>query len=156
MQYEKIMGQQQAKNRSVDPETGKKREVHYVKKHIPNISNVKKSNNANSKSEESKDVKKKKKLIKVPENPLNSYIESYLRRLFKKFDLDKDNNLNPKEMKNLIIHLTGRKISKAQTKLFLESIDENNDALIQRLELEHFVKMGINLTKTNNDDAIKT
>ena len=65
MQYEKIMGQQQAKNRSVDPETGKKREVHYVKKHIPNISNVKKSNNANSKSEESKDVKKKKKLIKV-------------------------------------------------------------------------------------------
>ena len=42
MQYKKIMGQQQAKNRSVDPETGKKREVHYVKKHIPNISNVKK------------------------------------------------------------------------------------------------------------------
>ena len=155
MQYEKIMGQQQAKNRSVDPETGKKREVHYVKKHIPNISNVKKSNNANSKSEESKDVKKKKKLIKVPENPLNSYIESYLRRLFKKFDLDKDNNLNPKEMKNLIIHLTGRKISKAQTKLFLESIDENNDALIQRLELEHFVKMGINLTEMKRKNYAK-
>ena len=60
MQYEKIMGQQQAKNRSVDPETGKKREVHYVKKHIPNISNVKKSNNANSKSEDQKTLKEER------------------------------------------------------------------------------------------------
>ena len=93
--------------------------------------------------------------VKVPENPLNSYVESYLRRLFKKFDTDKDNNLNPKEMKNLIVHLTGRKISKDQTRLFLESIDENNDALIQRQELVDFVTTGINLSKNKRQKYAK-
>ena len=58
-------------------------------------------------------------------------------------------------MKNLIVHLTGRKISKAQTKIFLESIDENNDALIQRDELEHFVTAGINLSDVKRKNYAK-
>ena len=144
-----FMGQKATKSSNVDPRTGKEKQVHYVKKLETNVNKVdKKSANNNDKSDNLKNKKlnKKKKAEKVPENPLNSYVSSYLRRLFKKFDLDKDNNLNPKEMKNLIVHLTGRKISKAETKMFLESLDENNDALIQRTELEHFVTVGINLS----------
>ena len=58
-------------------------------------------------------------------------------------------------MKNLIVHLTGRKISKDQTRLFLESIDENNDALIQRQELVDFVTTGINLSKNKRQKYAK-
>lgn len=153
------MGQKATKSSNVDPRTGKEKQVHYVKKIETNVKNKvdKKSanNNGESDSVKSKQLNNKKKTERVPENPLNSYVSSYLRRLFKKFDLDKDNNLNPKEMKNLIVHLTGRKISKAQTKLFLESIDENNDALIQRGELEHFVTVGINLSDMKRKNYAK-
>ena len=147
------MGQEQAKSSSrVDHATGQVKEIHYVKK--LDVHNPVQSDD-NTKATRVVACVSEKCEVKVPENPLNSYVESYLRRLFKKFDTDKDNNLNPKEMKNLIVHLTGRKISKDQTRLFLESIDENNDALIQRQELVDFVTSGINLTQTKRQKYAK-
>ena len=141
------MGQEQAKSSSrVDHATGEVKEIHYVKK-IDVQKSVQSSTEDRTKVNQVVACTSKNRKVRVPENPLNSYVESYLRRLFKKFDVDNDNNLNSKEMKNLIVHLTGRKISKDQTRMFLESIDENNDALIQRAELAHFVTTGINLTK---------
>ena len=84
------MGQEQAKSSSrVDHATGQVKEIHYVKK--LDVHNPVQSDD-NTKATRVVACVSEKCEVKVPENPLNSYVESYLRRLFKKFDTDKDNN----------------------------------------------------------------
>eukprot|EP00943_MAST-04B_sp_MAST-4B-sp1_P006281 g6281.t1 len=93
----------------------------------------------------------KKLKIEQEHNELNKYIEPWLEKLFPIYDADQDGSLNAKETSKLLQDFTGKEVSEEQCKEFLESIDEDNNALIECDELQHFVERGISLSEEERE-----
>ena len=74
-------------------------------------------------------------------------IESLLDLIWQKYDLDEDGCLNNVEIKRLVEDYTSQSVSEEYCQEFLESIDDDGDALIDRMELSKFIEKGINLSK---------
>ena len=68
-----------------------------------------------------------------------------------KYDLDRDGCLNNIEIKNLVEDYTSQSVSEEYCQEFLESIDDDGDALIDRKELSKFIESGIKLSKESRE-----
>ncbi len=87
-------------------------------------------------------------LKKREESDRNSFID----RIWSKYDGDGNGDLDASEMKRLIDRFTGEKVSVINVEKFLKEIDQDGDALIQQEELREFVSFGLKLSKQDRED----
>ena len=82
-------------------------------------------------------------------------VEVLMDQIWQKYDLDKDGCLNNIEIKNLVEDYTSQSVSEEYCQEFLESIDDDGDALIDRKELSKFIESGIKLSKESREKYSK-
>eukprot|EP00943_MAST-04B_sp_MAST-4B-sp1_P004038 g4038.t1 len=76
---------------------------------------------------------------------------SFIDRIWSKYDHDGNGDLDASEMKRLIDRFTGEKVSVENVESFLKEIDQDGDALIQKEELREFVTFGLTLSKESRE-----
>ena len=74
-------------------------------------------------------------------------VDALLDSLWQKYDVDADGYLNAVELKALVGQFTGLDVSEENTTQFLQSMDKDGNALIDKSELCVFVKQGIKLSQ---------
>ena len=77
---------------------------------------------------------------------------SFIDRIWSKYDGDGNGDLDASEMKRLIDRFTGEKVSVINVEKFLKEIDQDGDALIQQEELRDFVSFGLTLSKQDREN----
>jgi len=74
-------------------------------------------------------------------------VSTYVDSIWPKYDLDKDGQLNPKELKNLFKVLSQRPITEENAALFLKSVDADGNNLIDKSEMVAFINKGVAMSK---------
>ena len=74
-------------------------------------------------------------------------ISTYLDSIWPKYDLDKDGQLNSKELRKLFKDLSQRPITEENVALFLESVGTDENNLVDKSEMVDFITMGLSLNK---------
>ena len=90
--------------------------------------------------------------VKREMNTLHRPIANFIGQVWYHFDKDEDGELNITETKALLEHFTGHELSIEDVEKFLRSIDEDDDAKIQREELVHFINHGLQLSKDAKEE----
>ena len=72
-------------------------------------------------------------------------VDQFLNSIWDTFDLDRDKNLNPQELKTLFRAYTGSEVTEKDTTMFLDSIDKDGNRMISQEELTAFIKQGMKL-----------
>ena len=77
---------------------------------------------------------------------------SFIDRIWNKYDQDDNGNLDASEMKRLVDRFTGENVSLHHVEEFLQEIDQDGDALIQKDELRDFITFGLTLSKQSREE----
>ena len=76
----------------------------------------------------------------------------FINFVWKEYDKDGSGQIDANETKQLLEDFTGHAVSRDDVIDFLSSIDDNGDALIQKLELMDFINTGIKLTEEERQE----